>query len=141
MFARKRKGVEGGEADVLRGAWVFATEGRDSLGGVEVVVRLPAVVTYIVPSPFHQVLHAAVSHPAVQDRLYVVFRFAIDKNWIGRGNGATTGERVVRRASQLDDREDGMEASHGEGETKAVGVATDAPFDHIRTELTISELG
>jgi hypothetical protein len=141
VFAREGKRVEGREADGARGTWVLSTKSRDRERGVEVVVRLPAVVARVISFPFDQVFDATIADAAVKDRLDIEFLFAVDKDWVGRRDGATAREGVVGSRSQFDDGEYRVEAAHGVREAKAVGVTTHAALDHIRAKVAIGELG
>jgi hypothetical protein len=104
-------------------------------------VRLPAVVTGVIALPFDQVFHATVAHATVKDRLNVVLSFTVDEDRIRRRDCATAWEGVIGCESQLNDREVGSEAAHGEGESETISIATNTPFNLIWAQHTIRKLG
>jgi hypothetical protein len=97
-------------------------------------VRLPAVVTSVIALPFDQVFHATVVHATVKDHFDVILGFAVNKDRIRGRNRVMAQERVFRCELQLDHGEVGAETAHGEGESEAVSITTDTPFDLIRTD-------
>ena len=77
--------------------------------------------------------------PAVENALDFELLVVIDDlRWRGRSR-ATTGEWIRRREGELDNGEDGMEVTHGEGEFELVGSMTDTRSDFERPEASMGE--
>ena len=95
---------------------VQVMEVSESIGGMEVCSGFPRVVADAITLPLDEVVEFSMHDPAVEDALdFELFVVIDDLGWRGRRR-ATTGKGIRRRERELDDGEDRMKATHGEGE-------------------------
>ena len=97
----------------------------DSIRSMEVDGGFPRIVADAVALPLDEVMKLATHDPAVEDVLDFELFVVIDDHRQGGRSRVATGERIGRHESELGHGEDGMKATHGEGEFELVGSMTD----------------
>ena len=108
-----------------RCAGVRTMEVSESIGGMEVCSGFPRVFADSIALPLDKVVEFSTYDPAVEDALDFELFVVIDDHRRRGRSRATTGEWIRRREGELDNGEDGMEVTHGEGEFELVGSMTD----------------
>ena len=114
-------------------------EGGDSIRGVEVSGGFPRVFANAVALPLDEVVEFVTHNSAIKDALDFKLFVVIDDLGRRGGSRTTTGEWIRRRECELDNGEDGMKATHGEGEFELVGSMTDARSDFEGSKTSMGE--
>ena len=116
-----------------------AMEVSESVRGMEVCRGFPRVVADAIAFPLDKVVEFSTHDPAVEDALDFELFVVIDDLGRRGGSRTMTGEWIRRRERELDDREDGVKATHGKGEFELVGSMTDVQSDFERPEALMGE--
>ena len=120
-------------------AGVRMMEVGESVGGMEVCSGFPRVFADTIALPFDKIVHLAMQNLAIEDSFEVELFMIINEFGWRRGSRMTTREWIRRHEGQLDDWEDGMVATHGEGELQLVGAMTDVQCNFKGSEVSIGE--
>jgi len=75
--------------------------------------------------------------PAVNDFLYHIFHFTINKFWRRGWILMSPRNRVLWGWGQLYNIEDWVKVSHQRGEDQVVGILSNASFDWVRAKLVV----
>jgi hypothetical protein len=95
-------------------------EGSDCIFGVDIIGRNPFIVFIPIALPVDKVLESVPVVARIEDLLHLIFFFAINHNWRGRGRLSASGEWIFGGWGELDYRKYWMKASHFLGELQPI---------------------
>jgi hypothetical protein len=108
-------------------------ESGDKLRSTNIILILPRIILWTIAFPFDQVLELSAEHAAVENFLYFIVFFPINKLWRWWWCSSPSWDRIIRGRCQLDHIEDWMEALKRDWKAKSIGVKSNSPFNQVRT--------